>query len=390
MPIDVEQHARTAGEAPRAGTGGALHLDALLAEAAQLEASHLHVEPGAHGAAIFFRASGLIHPFRELPRGEGDVLLAQIAAAAGLSSSGRTPQRGTLRWAGEVVDVFLLPVVQGNRAVLRRSPRQAGHRELEALGMSAAVANEARMVLERPGLVLVAAPAGHGRSTALRTLLMLAVSRTRLGLAVTTGATPDMLGVTWADAGGMPAGETLRAGIEQDFDVLMIDSLNDRASAAAAVQAAQAGRLVLAGIEAGDAVAAIQQMRHWRVEAFHLASALSLVLAQRLVRRLCAECREPVQATGSVSALLGFDPGAIVYAAAGCGACEGTGFDGQIGVFESIRGDATIRRLVNDGGDAAILARHAFISTPNLGSAARALARTGVTTPEEAVRISRG
>ncbi|WP_066718617.1 ATPase, T2SS/T4P/T4SS family [Sphingomonas pituitosa] len=390
MPITVEQHARTAGDAMRAGKCGSLDLDALLAEAAQLEVSHLHIEPSAHGASLFFRASGLIHPFRELSPGEGDALLAQVAAAAGLSTSAPTVQHGTLRWAGELLDVFLLPVVRGHRVVLRRSPRQPGHRELEALGMSAVLANDARAVLERSGLVLVAAPAGHGRSTTLRTLLTLAVSRTRPGLALATGVTPDMLGVTWADAGAVPAGEALRAGIDQDFDVLMIDSLEDRAGAAAAVQAAQAGRLVLAGVEAGDAVAAIQQMRQWRVEAFHLASALGLVLAQRLVRRLCADCREPVQATGSVSALLGFDPGAIVYASAGCAACEGTGFVGQIGVFESIRGDATIRRLVNDGGDAAILARHAFVRTPNLGSAARALARAGMTTPEEAVRISRG
>lgn len=390
MPIDVEQHARAKQAITGPATTGPAQLDALLAEAAQVEASHLHIEPTAKGATISLRASGLIHPFRALGDEEAQVLVTQIASAAGLAPSASTAQRGTLRWAGEAVDLFLLPVVQGQRVVLRRSLRQAAHRELEALGMSAALANETRAVLERPGLVLVAAPAGHGRSTTLRALLALAVSRTRLGLAVGRGAMPEMLGVTWADAAAMATGDMLRAGIEQDFDVLMIDSLEDRAGAAAAVQASQAGRLVLAGIEAADAVGAIQQMRQWRVEAFHLASALGMVLAQRLVRQLCAECRAPEQATGSVSALLGFDPGAIVYSAAGCAACDGGGFAGQTGVFEAIRGDATIRRLVNDGGDAAILARHAFISTPNLGSAARALARAGVTTPEEAVRISRG
>ncbi len=386
MHIDVERHPEVAGGvAP-----GALQLEALLAEAARLEASHLHFEPSIRGIEIAFRASGLLHPFRELDRDQGDALLRQIAVAARLSPEGLLPQRGEMRWKGEVLDVFVLPVVRGQRVVVQRAPRQAGHRELEALGMSAALANHARTVLARPGLVLVGAPAGHGGSTTLQTLLGLAASRTRPGLAIASDAIPDMMGVSWADGSIVAPAETLRAGIEQDVDVLMIDTLADRAAAAAAVQAAQAGRLVLAGIDAVDSVAAIQQMRAWRVEAFHLASALSLVLAQRLVRRLCPECREPVQATGSVSALLGFDPGAIVYASAGCSACGGSGFAGQTGVFESIGGDATIRRLVNDGGDAAILARHAFISTPNLGSAARHLARTGVTTPEEAVKISRG
>lgn len=386
MHIDVEQDPDAAdGASPPSPC-----LDALLAEAAQLEASHLHIEPGARGVEISFRAFGLLHPFREMTKVEGTALVRQIASAAQLSIAGSLPQRGTLRWGGELVDVSILPVVRGQRVVLQRAARQMGHREMEALGMSAALANQARGALARSGMVLVAAPAGHGRSSTVQALLAVAVSRTRLGLAVATGDMPDMLGVTWADASVAAPAETLRAGIEQDFDVLMVDSINDRAAAAAVVEAAQAGRLVIAGIDAGDAVGAIQQMRLWRVEAFNLASALNLVLAQRLVRRLCSACREPVQATGSVSALLGFDPGAIVYAASGCAACQGTGFAGKTGVFESIRGDATMRRLVNDGGDAAILARHAFISAPNLGSAARHLARTGVTTPEEAVKISRG
>ncbi|WP_294334388.1 ATPase, T2SS/T4P/T4SS family [uncultured Sphingomonas sp.] len=365
-------------------------LEALLLEAAAVQASHLHLEPRDGGVRVAFRAGGRVQQTRALQWAEGELLLREIALGAGLSPTPLLPQRGELRWGREALGVFMLPLVQGHRVVLARTPLQAEYRELEALGMRGALAQGVREVLAGAGLVLVAAPAGHGRSTTLRTLLALAANDSRPALAVAGGDTRALPGVAWADGSLIAPAELLRAGAEQDLDVLMIDSLADRAAAAAAVQAAQAGRLVLAGIDTGDAIAAIQQMRSWRVEAFQLASTLALVLGQRLVRRLCPECREPVQATGSVSALLGFDPGAIVYAPAGCSACGGSGFAGQIGVFESIRGDGTIRRLVNDGGDAAILARHAFISTPNLGSAARALARTGVTTPEEAVRISRG
>ncbi|MBC7042363.1 hypothetical protein G6O42_24640, partial [Salmonella enterica subsp. enterica serovar Enteritidis] len=88
---------------------------------------------------------------------------------------------------------------------------------------------------------------------------------------------------------------------------------------------------------------------------------IAAVLAQRLVQRLCAECRRPVQAQGSISALLGFDSGAIVFAPTGCESCNGTGFAGETGVFEAIVADGAIRRLINDGGDEAILARHAFL-----------------------------
>ena len=104
---------------------------------------------------------------------------------------------------------------------------------------------------------------------------------------------------------------------------------------------------------------------------------------------MCPSCRKPVQAQGSVSSLLGFDAGAIVYEAVGCDECSGSGFKGRIGVFEAIRIDDTIRRLINDGGDESIIARHAFLHAPNLGAAARQLVRDGLTTPEEAVRISR-
>jgi general secretion pathway protein E len=87
--------------------------------------------------------------------------------------------------------------------------------------------------------------------------------------------------------------------------------------------------------------------------------------------------------------LLGFDPGAVVYAPVGCDACDHTGYAGRTGVFEAIHADAALRRLINDGGDGAIIARHAFLNAPNLGSAARALVRGGITTPDEAVRVSR-
>ena len=164
---------------------------------------------------------------------------------------------------------------------------------------------------------------------------------------------------------------------------------SDRETAEIAVQASLTGHLVLSTVHTNDAVGAITRMRDMKIEPFLLASTLRAVVAQRLVRRLCPDCRRPVQAQGSVSALLGFDPGTIVYEPVGCDHCSHTGFKGRIGVFEAIRIDDTIRRLINDGGDEAIIARHAFINAPNLGSAARQLVREGLTTPEEAVRISR-
>jgi general secretion pathway protein E len=130
-------------------------------------------------------------------------------------------------------------------------------------------------------------------------------------------------------------------------------------------------------------------LRDMKVEPFLLASTLRAVVAQRLVRRLCPDCREPVQCELSVAAQLGVKSGATVHRAKGCPSCRGTGFQGRIGVFEAVRVDESIRKIINAGGDEAEMAQHAFQHSPNRASAARELVKAGETTPEEAIRISR-
>ena len=125
-----------------------------------------------------------------------------------------------------------------------------------------------------------------------------------------------------------------------------------------------------------------------KVEPFLLASTLRAVIAQRLVRRLCQTCRRPAVDHG-VAALLGIEAGATVYEAVGCAECNHTGFKGRIGVFEAVRVDDTIRRFINDGADETAIAAHAFARTPTLAQAAETLVRRGLTTPEEAIRVSR-
>ena len=113
------------------------------------------------------------------------------------------------------------------------------------------------------------------------------------------------------------------------------------------------------------------------------------VLAQRLVRKLCDHCREPVQADNGIAAVLGLDIGTVIWKPKGCEACGGTGFKGRVGVFEAIRVDETVRRYIYAGGDEAMIAKHAFLKAPTLASAARAMVAKGLTTPEEAIRIAR-
>lgn len=336
--------------------------EALIAEGRRRRASHIHLEIDAGTMVVRMRIAGQLTEPRH------------YHADASLAEDLRAMEGASMLAQGE-----------GERIVLRLDGGERRERSLEAIGMSRALVDALLPALRRGGLVLVAGLAGSGRSTTLATLLRHFAGSPRH---IATIGTLPVEGATRIE--GCDGAAAIHAALEQDPDIIALDGLEGREAAAAAAEAAERGHLVLATIDAPDAVSAIRRMRDWRVEPFRLASNIAAVLAQRLVRRLCPDCRRPVQAQGSVSALLGFDSGAIVFAPVGCESCEGIGFVGETGVFEAIVVDGAIRRLINDGGDEAILARHAFLRAPNLGSAARALAREGLTTPEEAVRISRG
>ncbi|MBX9813065.1 MAG: GspE/PulE family protein, partial [Sphingomonas sp.] len=309
----------------------------------------------------------------------------------------RVPQDGRmgLSLGGKLLDVRVstLPSRAGERVVLRILDKANAAIDLDVLGMSPAINTMLRSAIGEPnGIVLVTGPTGSGKTTTLYAALRLLNDGTRNILTVEDPVEYAIEGVGQTQVNpkvGLTFAAGLRAILRQDPDVVMVGEIRDRETAEIAVQASLTGHLVLSTVHTNDAVGAITRMRDMKIEPFLLASTLRGVIAQRLVRRLCPECRRPVQASGSVSALLGFDPGTIVYEPVGCEACGHTGFKGRIGVFEAIRVDETIRRLINDGGDEAIIARHAFVNSPNLGSAARAMVREGVTTPEEAVRVSR-
>jgi hypothetical protein len=165
-------------------------------------------------------------------------------------------------------------------------------------------------------------------------------------------------------------------------------AIEDRATVGDAIDTGER-RLVAAIAHGNDAIDTILNLRRTAPDRFAFAATLRLVIAARRAPRLCRACRRPEQAFGSVSALLGLDPGTILWAADGCSACGGTGRAGEVGVFEGVEIDSAMRRLIYDGADAPLLARHAFLSAPNFASAARALAREGVVAPEDAVTATR-
>jgi general secretion pathway protein E len=373
-------------------------INGIIADAARQGVSDIHIEPYETGLVVRMRMDGVLHETLRMPPHVAATIVSRIKVMARLDiAERRVPQDGriALTLGGKMLDVRVstLPSRAGERVVLRILDKDNAGFGLEELGMPERVDTVFRQAMGEPnGIILVTGPTGSGKTTTLYGGLRLLNDGTRNILTVEDPVeyTIDGVGQTQVNPKvGLTFASGLRAILRQDPDVVMVGEIRDRETAEIAVQASLTGHLVLSTVHTNDAVGAITRMRDMKIEPFLLASTLRAVVAQRLVRKLCDQCRAPVQASSAVAALLGFDTGTPIYEARGCTECKNTGYKGRIGVFEIIRIDDDIRRMINAGGDESQIARHAFLHAPNLGSAARSLVREGVTSAEEAVRVSR-
>jgi general secretion pathway protein E len=373
-------------------------INGIIADAVRQGVSDIHVEPYETGLVVRMRIDGLLRETLRMPPHVAPVIVSRIKVMARLDiAERRVPQDGriSLTLAGKLLDVRVstLPSRAGERVVLRILDKENAGIDLDGLGMAAALNALLKDAFTEPnGIILVTGPTGSGKTTTLYAGLRLLNDGTRNILTVEDPVeyAVDGVGQTQVDPKvGLTFAAGLRAILRQDPDVVMIGEIRDRETAEIAVQASLTGHLVLSTVHTNDAVGAITRMRDMKIEPFLLASTLRAVVAQRLVRRLCPNCRRSIEATTPVAAIMGFPVGTVICEPVGCDQCGGSGFKGRIGVFEAIRVDETIRRLINEGGDETLIARHAFASAPSLGFAARDLVRQGLTTAEEAVRISR-
>ena len=373
-------------------------INGIIAEAVRQGVSDIHIEPYESGLVVRMRIDGLLRETLRMPPHVAPVIVSRVKVMARLDiAERRVPQDGriSLTLAGKLLDVRVstLPSRVGERVVLRILDKENAGIDMDALGMATELNALLRGAFNEPnGIILVTGPTGSGKTTTLYAGLRLLNDGSQNILTVEDPVeyAVDGIGQTQVNPKvGLTFAAGLRAILRQDPDVVMVGEIRDRETAEIAVQASLTGHLVLSTVHTNDAVGAITRMRDMKIEPFLLASTVRAIVAQRLVRRLCPECRKPEAASASVAALLGIEPETIIYEPGGCDMCSHTGYKGRIGVFEAIRIDETIRRLINEGGDEVAIARHAYAREPDLSAAARALVVSGKTTPEEAVRISR-
>ncbi len=373
-------------------------INGLLAEGLRQGASDIHLEPYEQALVVRLRRDGQLAEMLRLPAHVAPLLASRIKVMARLDiAERRLPQDGrmALDLAGRLVDVRVstLPSRAGERVVLRLLDKARAGIDLAALGLDAAADAVLRRALTQPnGIVLVTGPTGSGKTTTLYAALGLLRDGARNILTVEDPVEYAVDGVGQTQVNprlGLTFAAGLRAILRQDPDVVMVGEIRDAETAQIAVQAALTGHLVLATVHTNDAVGAVTRLRDMGVEPFLLAATLRAVLAQRLVRRLCPQCRAPAPVAPHLAAALGLAIGTMVSDTPGCAACGDSGYQGRVGVFEALWADDGLRRLIHDdAGEDALLA-HAFATSPRLADAARALVLAGTVGAAGAARILR-
>jgi len=375
-------------------------INALLTQAVRENASDIHIEPFETRSAVRFRVDATLKDVIEPHRALHAAMVSRIKIMAELDiAEKRLPQDGriTLRLAGKPVDVRVstLPTGHGERIVLRLLDKDAGRLELTRLGMEGKTLAAMDMLIRQPhGIVLVTGPTGSGKTTTLYAALSRIDSTVTNVMTVEDPVEYDLDGIGQTQVNAridMSFARALRAILRQDPDVIMIGEIRDLETAQIAVQASLTGHLVLATLHTNDTVSSITRLTDMDIEPFLLSSSLLGVLAQRLVRTLCTECREAYHPDAIELALFESDISPLqLYRPVGCAACNHTGYRGRSGIYELLAVDDGLRHLIHDRAAEQDLREYALQhGMHSLRQDGLRLVASGFTAMEELLRVTR-
>ncbi|MGH8280234.1 MAG: type II secretion system ATPase GspE [Gammaproteobacteria bacterium] len=375
-------------------------INALLTEAVKENASDIHIEPFENRLVVRFRVDGVLRVVLESRRAVAPLVVSRVKVMAKLDiAEKRLPQDGriSLRIAARAVDVRVstIPSGHGERVVLRLLDKQAGRLELEHLGMPDATRRLIDDLIHTPhGIILVTGPTGSGKTTTLYAALERLNDHSRNIMTVEDPIEYyiDGIGQTQVNTRvDMTFARGLRAILRQDPDVVMVGEIRDLETAETAVQASLTGHLVLSTLHTNTAVGAIARLRDMGVEPFLLSSSLLGMMAQRLVRILCPDCKQPYTAGERACTTLDLprDPAPTLYKPVGCESCNRTGYHGRTGIYEMVIVDDHMRDMIHDNASEHELERYARTRTPSIRDDGRTRVLAGKTSIEEVLRVTR-
>jgi type IV pilus assembly protein PilB len=393
---DVTDLEKIAGESPVIR-----YVNYLITSAVSEEASDIHIEPTEKRLRVRLRIDGVLFEQNAPPLKMHAAIISRLKIMANLDiAERRLPQDGRIRATvhGRTVDlrVSTLPVVHGEKCVIRILDDRSILVGLDHLGMGPQHLEDfRRAVLQPHGIVLVTGPTGSGKSTTLYSALQV-MDSDRLNISTVEDPVEYELNsinqVNVHESIGMSFAAALRSLLRQDPDVVMVGEIRDEETARIAIQASLTGHLVLSTLHTNDAPSSITRLINIGIEPYLISASVNAVLAQRLVRRVCQDCKTPVtDVKESVSAYLekyNASPDEL-YVGAGCEKCRQTGFKGRIGIFELLLIDDEMRDAITANPALGELRRFARQQgMPGLRDDGLRKIEAGLTTAEEVMRVT--
>jgi general secretion pathway protein E len=376
----------------------------MLVRALESRASDVHIEPFENQLKVRYRIDGILHEIEPPPKQLKAAVISRLKILAQLNiAERRLPQDGRIkvRLAGKDVDLRIatVPTLYGESVVIRLLERAQIFTELEALGFPPTLLQQFNEMIYKPhGMILVTGPTGSGKTTTLYGALQKINDPEKKIITIEDPVEYQLSGVNQIQVKpqiGLSFANGLRSIVRQDPDVIMVGEIRDPETAEIAVQAALTGHLVFSTLHTNDAAGAISRLLEMGVQDYLLSSSLLGVLAQRLVRRLCASCRKEVPFTGFNANEPELTPQRAetprtVWEAVGCNACSGTGYLGRVAILELLPVTSELCKIIVQRADAGVIRALAVQQGMRLlREDGWDKVRHGVTTVAEVLRVTR-
>jgi len=375
------------------------YVNHLIDTAVSRRASDIHLEPMEDGLKVRFRIDGTLHDYEIPPAAIQPAIVSRTKLLAGLDiAERRLPQDGKIgmRISGKEIDlrVSTLPSVHGESVVIRILEKGSVILNLSGLGMSPSMEQAFKKLINLPdGILLVTGPTGSGKTTTLYCALHHINTGEKKIITVEDPVEYQLPGITQIQVRpeiGLTFAKGLRSIVRQDPDVIMVGEIRDLDTAEIAVQSSLTGHLVFSTLHTNDAPSAVIRLADLGVERFLIAASLRGVLAQRLVRKICPQCKKAIGPASEFGVKPEGEDDFTVFAGEGCTSCGHTGYSGRIGIYELLVVDDAINRVISRGDDLDALRRTAekcgFLSMFHDGLDK---VRQGITTPAEVMRVCR-
>ena len=379
-------------------------VNAILADAAKRRASDIHIEPYEKIFRVRFRVDGVLQEIMSPPLRLKNPLVSRLKVMAGLDiAERRLTQDGRIKLkmgvGGELdIRVSVLPTLFGEKVVMRLLDKSNLQLDMSKLGFDPQTLKDFLEAIHKPyGMILITGPTGSGKSTTLYSALS---ELNKPDVNISTAEDPveyNLVGINQVQVReqiGLTFAAALRSFLRQDPDIIMVGEVRDLETAQIAVKAALTGHLVLSTLHTNDAPSTIDRLINMGVETFLLISSINLIAAQRLVRRICEKCKEPVEVSPEILINLGVDSAEVgggfsTFNGRGCGNCNGTGYRGRLAIYEVMVMHEGLKELILRNASVVELKREAVkLGMSTLRMSALQKVREGLTTIEETVRVT--